>query len=303
MKGNLLFMMTLMAVMQSGKLLAQENTLWAISGRSDATTGKMHSNHQEDYGGLAPWFVKKYQVQGGLFMPFNNTNVSVGLSNVNVGTDIDFEKDLGFNNYSFAAYGAFQWHISRRSRINLSYFYLGRSSSHTLDRDITFRDKTFPVYAQVNSYFNTNISRVSYGYAILSKPKYEAGLMLGMHILGIGVGISADASIGSLAYASTYKVTAPLPDVGVFAGYAITDKLAINAEFSYLALTIGNINGHIVNYNLAIQYKVYRNLGLSLSYTGLDFKVTDNGDKVDGYMKWGYNGPSITATYTFGKGF
>ncbi len=307
MKRSLLFALGIMATMQSGQLFAQENSLWAINEKTvheEAGASSGSGSNQNNYGGgLAPWFVRKYQVQGGLFMPFNNTNVRVTGNQGIIGTDIDFEKDLGFNKHSFSAYGAFKWQISRRSRINLSYFYLGRSATHTLERTVEFNDHTYTAQASVHAYFNANISRISYSYAILSRPKYEAGLMIGAHVLGMKVGMGLDASIGSIDYSTNYKLTAPLPDIGVFGGYAITDKLVVNVEASYLALTIGNINGHVLNYNLAIQYEVYRNLGISLSYTGLDFKVTDDGDNLNGYLKWGYNGPALTVTYSFGKGF
>lgn len=304
MKYKLLLICTTLFSLSLSQAFSQEQALLtATEVKEPMETALPLSNNGNDDSHQAPWFVRKYQFQGGLFVPFNNTNVRVGSNSGVYATDIDFENDLGFNVYSFSAFASFQWHISRRSKLNLSYFYLGRSADHTLDRTIEFADKTFPVYADLSSFFNTHIARISYGYAILSRPKYELGLMIGAHVLKANIGIGLNTNVGSIVYSSDYNFTAPLPDIGVYGGYAITDKWAVNAELSYLSVAISSIDGKIISYNLSVQYNPFPYLGFSASFTGLDFKLDVDGKHMDGFIKWGYNGPSLTATYTFGKGF
>lgn len=48
-------------------------------------------------------------------------------------------------------------------------------------------------------------------------------------------------------------------------------------------------------------YEVIPNLDLALGYTGLNFKVDVEKERLQGYFKWGYNGPSLTVSYSFGK--
>ena len=45
---------------------------------------------------IAPWWVEKFKLTAGLFVPVNNTKVQVGVNGSAEGTDIDFQKDLGF---------------------------------------------------------------------------------------------------------------------------------------------------------------------------------------------------------------
>jgi len=297
----LLFMMILCG---GTELAAQETGAGEALALSTAKNTEAPASSAFDTGSdLAPWFVRKYQAQGGLFIPFNNTNVRVDGNGGRLGTDIDFENDLGYKTYNFSAFASFQWHISRRSRLNLSYFYLGRSSTHTLDKNINFKDTTFPVSASVTSYFNTHIARIYYGYSILSKPKYEAGVLIGSHVLKVDLGLALNTSVGQLAYDADFKFTAPLPDLGVFGGYAITDQWAVNAEASYLSARIGNVDGRIISYNLSVQYNPLPYLGFLVSYTGLDFRLDVERNYFNGHIKWGYNGPSLTATYMFGRHF
>ncbi|MDH6252813.1 hypothetical protein M2347_002540 [Chryseobacterium sp. H1D6B] len=261
------------------------------------------SADREESHRLAPWFVRRFHFEGGLFIPFNNTNVHVGSNSGAYATDIDFENDLGFNTSSFSAFANFQWHISRRSKLKLSYFNLSRSADHTLDKTIEFADHTFPVYADVSAFFNSHIAQISYGYAVVSRPKYELGVMIGAHVLKVDVGIGLNTNVGSVGYSTDYDFTAPLPDIGVYGGYAISDQWAVNAELGYLSAKINNINGKIISYNLAVQYNPLPYLGFSASYTGLNFELDVDGKHMDGFLKWGYNGPSLAATYTFGRGF
>lgn len=247
-----------------------------------------------------PWFVERFSLSAGLFVPINNTVVSVNGQAGAIGTTIDFEKDLGFAKTTETFMADFQWRASRRSRFDLSYFTLNRSSTRTLQKDITFKDSTYHASASVNAYFNTDIYRFSYGYALFTNPKFEAGLLFGLHIIRIGVGIGL--STGNLgADASSYKVTAPLPDFGIWGGYAISPKWAVNLEADYLNITVDNINGRILGGNFTVSYKPIEKLKLALGYTGLNFRVEANEDKFAGYFKWGYNGPLLTAAFTFGK--
>lgn len=249
----------------------------------------------------APWFVQRYKVAVGGFVPINNTQIEVGNKDGSFGTTIDFENDLGYSKTTGTFLGDLQWRISRRSRLDFSYYHIDRSSSHRLQRNIEFKDHVYPVNASANSYFNTDIFRLSYGYAFFSRPKFEAGMLVGAHIVKAGVGLSAVGTSGNIDVSDDFGFTAPLPDVGIWGGYVIAPRWSINGEISYLALKVDNIDGRLINYNIAVMYEVLSHFTLALGYTGLNFRVDVDKDKFKGFFKWGYNGPSLVAAYTFGK--
>ena len=250
---------------------------------------------------VAPWWVEKFKLSAGFFVPINNTQIQVGANGVAAGTDIDFQKDLGFGASIATFMTNFQWRISRRSRVNLGYFNMRRSSTHTLQRDITFDSNTYHVNTSVNTYFNTAIYQFSYGYAIIEKPTYEVGLSIGAHTVGANAGISLNGTNVGIDKSNDFGFTAPLPDLGIWGGYAFSDRFAFNADFSYLSLTVSNISGRIISYNAVFSYKLLPQLDISLAYTGLNFKVSTTKRNVSGEFKWGYNGPSIGASFSFGK--
>jgi hypothetical protein len=250
---------------------------------------------------IAPWYVERFRLSAGFFVPITNTNLQVGVEGAAAGTPINLEKDLGYNEGQLTFLANFQWRISRRSRVNLNYYNIPRSSTHTLTKDITFKDSTYHVNATINSFFNTAIYQVSYGYAILSKPNYELGVMIGAHIVGAKAGISVNGANVGASESSDFGFTAPLPDLGIWGGYAFNKRMAVNLDVDYLSLTVGNITGSIFAYDILFIYKLTKKLEISAGYSGLNFKVDEVKQKVEANFKWGYNGPALGITYSFGK--
>jgi hypothetical protein len=259
------------------------------------------SKAQEKEKPVPPWFVEKFKVSAGAFFPINNTDISVGTENGAAGTNIDFEDDLGFNKHTATFLADLQWRASRRSRFDLSFYRVARNSTKKLDRDITFGDHTYNINSDVDAFFNTNIYRFSYGYAFFIHPKFEAGLLVGVHLVGLNTGISFQGNNVGATLHDDFGVTAPLPDFGVWGGYSFAKRWYLNAEFDYFALTINDYKGRIIAYNLNVNFRAVKGLDVAVGYTGLNARVDAQKEHLLGYFKWGYNGPSITASYSFGR--
>lgn len=248
----------------------------------------------------APWYVQKFTVSGGFFRASNTTDVRVGSNAYNMDAAVNFEKDLGFTPKTNTFMGGLQWRPSSRSRFDFSYYGINRSSAYTLQENVTFGDHTYAVNAKVDAYFNTDIYRLSYGYAFLSRPDFEVGFSVGGHIVRgrVGVGLAANGMEGTIN--DSFNFAAPLPDVGLWGGYTLGNRWAINGEVEYFALTFKKVSGRILGFNAALTYKALDNLNLSAGYTGLNFKVDALRSNLNGHLKWGYNGPSVAAKLAFG---
>jgi len=251
---------------------------------------------------VPPWWVQRFSVSAGVFIPLSNTQLEVGSQDGSFGTTVDLEDDLGFKQTTTSFVGNLQWRASRRSRFDLNYFQINRKATHTLAKDIEFKDTTFHANATVNVFTNTSIVQFSYGYAFFLKPRFEAGLAIGAHVVGSQAGIGlASGNLGNVNKETDFNFTAPLPDIGIWGGYGIAKQWVVNGAFNYLSLTVGDISGRILSYNVGITYVTQKNFSASLIYTGLNFRVDVTKDVYQGYFKWGYNGPSLTINYAFGK--
>jgi len=249
-----------------------------------------------------PWWVERFGVSAGLFVPISNTRVEVGNKDGTFGTAIDLEDDLGFNQSTIAFLGGLEWRASRRSKFELNYFQLNRKSTHTLEKDIEFKDTTYHTNTSLGVTTKGAIFQFSYSYAIFLNPRYEAGVAGGVHIVGSKFGMSLASTVaGTINKETDFDFTAPLPDLGIWGGYAINKRWAVKGAFNYLALTIGDYRGRVLSYNAGVMYGILKNLNASLVYAGLNIKVDVTKDHFNGDFKWGYNGPALTANYTFGK--
>ncbi len=125
--------------------------------------------------------------------------------------------------------------------------------------------------------------------------------MVGAHIVGGKAGISVNGANVGASENSNFGFTAPLPDLGIWGGYAFNKRMAANLDVDYLSLTVGSITGSIFAYNIVFIYKLTEKLELSGGYSGLNFKVDDVKQNIEANFKWGYNGPALGITYSFGK--
>ena len=101
---------------------------------------------------ILPWFVERFKISAGGLYIINNTNIRVGVNGMDA-TTIDGEKDLGFYKQVGTFLANFQWQISRRSRMTLSYYNIRRNSNRTLQKDISFEDNTYHANSSVYCYF------------------------------------------------------------------------------------------------------------------------------------------------------
>ncbi len=249
---------------------------------------------------IAPWFVERFKISAGFFYVVNNTDIQVGITG-DPGTPINLEKDVGFNKTIGTFLASAEWRISRRSRFAISYYNINRSSNTILKKDISFEGTIYPINASVSSFFNTSIYQFSYGYAIVSKPTFEVGLSIGAHIVRTKSEISLTGNSGSSSASNNVSFTAPLPDVGIWGGYAFSNRFALNMDISYLTVTDGDYSGRVLSTNFALLYKLADKWNLSLGYTGLNFRYQNIKTNVVENFKWGYNGPALAAIFSFGK--
>ncbi len=249
-----------------------------------------------------PWPVSHYSARVGGFWALNTTGIGIG-TDKNPYSILDFENDLGMNRNT----GSLLLNVNlragrhKRSRFDLSYYYINRSSTATLDKDIHFGDHDYPVDAEVDAFLNTNIVRFSYGYAFLSSPKVELGALVGLHVLGFRAGMSAVGNTQQFNYTDRARFTAPLPDFGLWGTWAFHRNWAVSTEAGYFSVKIDNLDGRILSGSLYLQRRLGPHWGIDVGYTLFDVKISLDRPHIQGDVEWRYNGPSITAVYRFGN--
>jgi hypothetical protein len=248
-----------------------------------------------------PTYTERLRISAGLFAAVNNTIVKVDGANGQVGTTINFQKDLGFTQSTATFLGDIGWRASRRSSFSLNFFHINRTSTHILQKDINFGDSTYFTNSRVQGFFNTDIYQLSYGYSVLLRPRYEAGFAIGIHVVGAKSGLALATTRGELSREQNFGFTGLLPDLNVWGSYGIAKNWVINGSFGYLALGIDSTWGRILTFNTIITYHFAGRFSASVGYTGLNFKIEATRRIGKGDLEWGYNGPALTLNYSFGN--
>ena len=203
-----------------------------------------------------------------------NSSVYLGSETLGLGAMVDVEEALGLDSSMsvFRAEVGYRFGSSQRHMVGLQYYDFRRSSTKTLEADITWEDETYTKGTTVESYLNIGILKAGYGYAFFQDDRISLAASIGLFITPIEGGISADG-IGT----TEEDIVAPLPVVGLKLDFAITPKLFLKQSIEVFYLEIGDFKGSISSFTIACEYDFWKNVGFGLGYDVFDLKLEANG--------------------------
>lgn len=241
------------------------------------------------------WERWKLRVSG--YLPTSNTSLRFDAADGRIGTELDFEDDLGIDERKFLPAFDLSYRFNERHRIEGSYFSIGRDGTQDLEIDIDFGDTEFSRDTQVDSFFDTDIYRVSYSYSFVNEPNAEFGFLAGLHLVDVDMGIAT--AVGNIRREPS--LTLPLPVIGLHGGYAFSPRVSLNGRGQVFALEVGRYSGVLFDLFASLQYDFSPHLGLALGYQLYDANGSVQGEDVDfeGEMDFVYYGPTLSAIARF----
>lgn len=212
------------------------------------------------------------------------------------GTEIDLEDDLGFDDREFlpAAYAGVR--LGGGFSVAGEYFALKRDTTHTLARDITIEDVTYPVNASVTAGFDTDVYRFVVGWAFVRRPGLEVGAAIGVHATDFGVSFEGEGRIGGASAQIQRRrenLFAPLPTVGMFAALEALPGVTVGGRVDYLSLSIDDYDGRLINARASVSYRITSHLGVGAMYRHVDYRVDVGKENVSGRFAYSFSGPAV----------
>lgn len=216
---------------------------------------------------------------GGMFVTNFETEMQYSRKNVSIGARINTVDQLGmkYGTGSFRVDGYYRFNDTHS--VQFAYYGVKSDGIKQISEDITWGDDGKHVIkagAQMTSYFNLDIYKLSYGYSFYHNEDVELMLNVGLHVTGVETGISASGTIedengtvvGS-AYTSDVAVTLPLPVLGFTGSYAIYPKtLYAFYQAEIFALKFQQFSGAFVRNQIGVEYRYNEHIGVALSYEG-----------------------------------
>ncbi|MCB0504818.1 MAG: hypothetical protein KDC58_04870 [Cyclobacteriaceae bacterium] len=246
----------------------------------------------------ASW--SRFSLHAGGFISSNNSGVVLGSQQLGAGIQIDVEDALGLETSTLVFRVDADYRFGKRSKHSASfgYFDVRRNANKVLEKEIEIGDETFPIGTEVSSQFDLTIIRAKYGYSFFQDKRVSLGGTFGFYIMPLSFSVKA---LG-LDEQSTHFV-APLPLLGFYTNFRITDKLYLNQSIEFLYLSISNFTGKITDFNFALEHRTFSHFGFGagINLNGIDISVEDESSPLDfvGKINMEYSGLLLYGKYYF----
>jgi len=223
----------------------------------------------------------------------SNTVARIDGNNGDIGTVLSFENDLNLDDRKSTFYGAFSWRMAGRHYLEVEHFTLARSGLQTLSAETEFGDKVFEIGATVDSFFDTSVTRVSYAYLVHDSSKYAVALSAGLHITDLTMGLNELSTQLSIEDVEVAAVTAPLPVIGVAAGWRISEKLMLFGRAQIFRLEISDYKGRLDHFSAKLEYNAFKHLGFGAGFDIFDLKLDIDKPRWNGTVDFEFRGPIV----------
>jgi len=246
----------------------------------------------------------KFIVDVGYFFMSTDMRVRVdGETTAQAGSDVNFDDTFGIGDFDrFRAEAS--WRIAPRHLIRGMYFQNNRHATRSIERDVTFRDETFPLGATVDARSELTVAQLSYEYAFLRRDNYELAGGIGIHYLDMGLSlgatISAQGNQASRRADENASTSAPLPVLGLRWLWRLPYNFYVTAQMQYFYLEFDPYSGSLTDLKATVVWQATDHFGIGLGYNdfGFRFDIDDRGD-FDGRLRWDYGGAMAFATFMF----
>ena len=292
-----LVMPTTLAAQQADTARAAP-TAKELKAQATADSNAVIATEPNKYGTLpATW---SFGVGG--FWPTVST--SVQLSSVNLpGSIVNVERSLGVspNTQSIDLSAGFRF--KQKNMFTLEFFGFQRHSTKTISDSLILNDTVYHAGATLNATTGLNYYGLTYRYYFWRRQRWQLGFGLGIDAMTVGLkaGIKATVAGKSDSAKTEFRLTAPVPMLGMYAEWEAIPRLFLRGAFQTLFLSYQQYSGGIRDRRIEADWYPWKNYGVGLAYhyVGLQLKKTsDQGSSVT--ANYGLGGLSAYASAAFG---
>jgi hypothetical protein len=234
-----------------------------------------------------------FSFRAGFYYISANTRIRLDALGGLVGTTIDLEDDLDLDEDKSTYYLSFAWRMTGRHFLEFEYFNLNRNGAATLTAEIEFGDEIFNVGAEVKSFFDTDVTRVSYAFLLKDTDNYAFAISAGLHITDLNTGITEINSQFAEDTVAVAAVTAPLPVIGVTGAWRINEKWLMYGRLQIFRLTFDDFSGRLDHASAKLEYSMFEHVGIGVGYDLFAMGVDVDRKLWNGDVTFSFKGPIL----------
>ncbi|WP_028774108.1 DUF481 domain-containing protein [Shewanella waksmanii] len=256
---------------------------------------------------------------------YSNSNSSMDVTDPLLGRDfqIDFEEDLKLEESQFLPFFELFYHFNDQHILYMDWKQLHRSAEVTqltkpfqVELDGTLYD--FKAGSKIDTTLNIDIARIGYGYNFYQGNNYNLGFSIGLHAMFIKTGFegqigacqvttaTADCPTVPVPKTVDTKVTAPLPDIGLYGDYEFADRFRFTAHAQYFYVKLDDLEGGLVDIRAGVEAEITENWHMTAAFNyyevdvDYDQKLRNTDLNVASYnLYYSFIGPMLSVSYRF----
>ncbi len=221
--------------------------------------------------------------------------------------NIDFDKTFGNGSDQTRIRGDVLWRITPDHHLRFLYFDDSTTRTKVIDSDLAWGDNVFAAGGEVKAKTGFKIAELAYEYAFIRQPTFELSGSLGVHYMDVAIKLSGNATVtdsegGSASGSFSTKkgdVSAPLPVIGIRAGWVVSPNIYLDAQGQYFKANISGYDGSVTDLRAGATWMFTPNIGLGVGYNRFNLHVSTDKKDFDGRLKVGYSGLQVYLTGAF----
>ncbi len=240
---------------------------------------------------------ERFGVNVGGFFAKLDTKVRLDGSGGALGTEIDFEQDLGLDDTKTRIMAGGYWRFFKKNRLDFGYFNLDRSGDSTSTVNIRFGDRIFQADLPLHVFLDIEVFNLGYSYSILFDEKKELAFGFALSFQDIAIGLQGTGVLAGLDVSESSSVLAPLPTfTGRFA-YAITPKWTVDTSIGYFTIEVDSggdeLSGDVIAANAGVKWQLLKHFHLGLLYQWFRVDVNTKDEAKQLTIEYKYKGPVL----------
>jgi hypothetical protein len=243
---------------------------------------------------LNPTLDDRVSIRGGPFFANVESNLVIRGQEFKVEDQLDDSKTT--------AAIALDWRITSRLILIGGYTQVSRSETFGAGTPTGIGGVTIPAGASADVKFKTQNLKANLGYSFVRNHTTEFGASLGLNVLSIEDKVAFTPAGGPTVELVDDDTTQPMPMFGLYLNHAFSRTWMIGARASYLDFDVGDIDGKVVDFFGAVEWRPWQNVGFGVSYVYTDADLTITDESVTAAdVSYQYDGPFAYIMLGFGS--
>lgn len=254
--------------------------------------GQVHSQE-----GRHPLLDSKWTVTAGAFFPTQSFDLKA--NGTLPGDEVDFDERVGVEDSETTPTLTARWRFGEKWSVSAQAWATENSGAAILTEDVDWQDLVFRAGTNVGAGIETRVLRLFFGRTLSAGARHEAGVGIGLHWFELEAYLQGDVltSEGDLNFTrSSVDAAVPLPNIGGWYQYALTDRWLLDARIDWLSASVGDYSGSLWNAAAGVQWQLTEHFGLGLHYQLLELDGDISKDSWRGGAELANHGALLTLT-------